>query len=113
MSTPKDKRAAPRRGAVGQAPIMLMPAPAPLVCPFGTMAAAWTAQVAGAEVMAAALAGMKGWHHAWVAAALAPAAMAACLVVAPVLLAEAALQRAHQATAGEMLAREPALPARD
>jgi hypothetical protein len=111
MSTPKDKRAACRRGAVGQAQITLMPAP--LACPFGTMAAAWTVQVAGAGVMAAALAGMKGWHHAWVAAALAPAAVAACLAVAPVLLAEAALHHAHEAAAGEMLAREPVRPARN
>jgi hypothetical protein len=110
MSTPKDKRAARRRGAVGEAPIMLMAAP--LVRPFGTMAAAWTAQVAGAGVVAAAFAGMKGWHHAWVAAALAPAAVATCLAVAPVLPEEAALHYAHQAAAGGMLAREPVRPAR-
>jgi hypothetical protein len=110
MSTPKDKRAAPRRGAVGQAPIKLMTAPAPLGW-CGTVAAAWTAHAAGIGIMFAAVAGITGWHRAWRTAVTAPTAVAVCLAAAPVVLAEDVLQRAQAAAGGEMLAREPALPA--
>jgi hypothetical protein len=51
-------------------------------------------------------AGCQGQHFPSSAEALAPAAVAACLAVAPVLLAEAP-------AAGEMVAREPVRPARD
>jgi hypothetical protein len=85
---------------------------APLGCAFGTMAA-WTAHCAGVGIVLAAIGGHLGWQREWIAAVVAPVAVATCIAATPALMAEQALHRMHEAVATEALARAPLLAARE
>lgn len=77
--------------------------------------AAWTAHLAGAGIAGTAIAGHVGLlQRQWLAAAVAPAAVATSLAATPLLLAEEALHWAQGgAVAAEVLAREPLPSPRD
>ena len=91
---------------------LMMASSAPVGWAFSAMAA-WTAHIAGTGIILTAISGLAGWQRDWIAAAAAPAAVAACLAATPVLLADEALHFAQEAVSADVLAREPVQPARD
>jgi hypothetical protein len=94
------------------APMRLMVASsAPVGWALSAMAA-WTAHVAGTGIILTAVSGLAGWQREWVAAALAPAAVAACLAGTPVLLADEVIHLAQEALAADVRA-QPAEPAHE
>jgi hypothetical protein len=83
MSKQGDKLAVHRRDCVRLSPLRVVTASSvPLGCVFGTMAV-WTAHLAGAGIVLTAIAGHVGLQRQWIAAAVAPAAIAACLAAPP------------------------------
>jgi hypothetical protein len=91
---------------------LMMASSAPVGWAFSAMAA-WTAHLAGTGIILTAISGLAGWQREWIAAAVAPAAIAACLAATPVLLADEALHFAQETVSADVLAREPVHPARE
>jgi hypothetical protein len=90
----------------------MMASSAPVGWAFSAMAA-WTAHIAGTGIILTAISGLAGWQREWIAAAVAPAAVAACLAATPALLADEALHLAQEAVSADVLARELVQPARE
>jgi hypothetical protein len=90
----------------------MMASSAPVGWAFSAMAA-WTAHIAGTGIILTAISGLAGWQRDWIAAAAAPAAVAACLAATPVLLADEALHLAQEAVSADVLARQLVQPARE